>query len=124
MEVLQEEANLQEIVQLVGSDALPESQRILLEVARLIREVFLQQYAYHPVDSFCSLQKQYDLLKAIKTLNDWFYKALDQGKLIDEILNVPGKEEFARAKFEEDYKTALENAMNKIKAALFGEGGE
>jgi len=121
MEVLQEEANLQEIVQLVGSDALPESQRILLEVARLIREVFLQQYAYHPVDSYCSPQKQYDLLKAIKTLNDWFYKALEQGKLIDEIINVPGKEEFARAKFEEDYKTALESAMNTIKSALLGE---
>ncbi len=121
MEVLQEEANLQEIVQLVGSDALPESQRLLLEVARLIREVFLQQYAYHPVDSYCSPQKQYDMLKGIKEVNDMFFKALEQGKLIDEIINVPGKEEFARAKFEEDYKTALQNAIETMRKALFGE---
>jgi len=121
MEVLQEEANLQEIVQLVGSDALPESQRILLEVARLIREVFLQQYAYHPVDTFCSPQKQYDLLKAIKEINDMFFKALEAGKLVDEIIGVQGIEEFARAKFEEDYKTALQNALEKIRKALLGE---
>jgi len=121
MEVLQEEANLQEIVQLVGSDALPESQRLLLEVARLIREVFLQQYAYHPVDSYCSPQKQYDMLKGIKEVNDMFFKALEQGKLIDEIIDVPGKEEFARAKFEEDYKSALQNAIETMRKALFGE---
>ncbi len=121
MGVLQEEADLQEIVQLVGSDALPESQRILLEVARLIREVYLQQYAYHPVDTFCSPQKQYDLLKAIKEVNDMFYKALEAGKLVDEIIGVPGLEEFARAKFEEDYKTALQNALEKIRKALLEE---
>ncbi len=118
MEVLQEEANLQEIVQLVGSDALPESQRILLEVARLIREVYLQQYAYHPVDTYCDLKKQYDLLKAIKQVADMFYRALEAGKLVEEIINVPGKDEFARAKFEENYKEALEKAMKKMKEAL------
>jgi len=121
MEVLQEEANLQEIVQLVGSDALPESQRILLEVARLIREVFLQQYAYHPVDTYCSPEKQYDLLKGIKEINDMFFKALEAGKLVDEIIGVQGIEEFARAKFEEDYKTAMQNALEMIKKGLFGE---
>jgi len=120
MEVLQEEASLQEIVQLVGSDALPESQRLLLEVARLIREVYLQQYAYHPVDTYCDPRKQYDLLKAIKEVNDMFFKALEAGKLVDEIINVPGKEEFARAKFEENYKEALEKAMETMRKALLG----
>ena len=120
MEVLQEEASLQEIVQLVGSDALPESQRLLLEVARLIREVYLQQYAYHPVDTYCDPQKQYDLLKAIKEVNDIFFKALEAGKLVDEIIEVPGKEEFARAKFEENYKEALEKAIETMKKALLG----
>ena len=120
MEVLQEEASLQEIVQLVGSDALPESQRLLLEVARLIREVYLQQYAYHPVDTYCDPRKQYDLLKAIKEVNDMFFKALEAGKLVDEIINVPGKEEFARAKFEENYKEALEKAKETMRKALLG----
>ncbi|WP_202319646.1 ATP synthase subunit A [Archaeoglobus neptunius] len=121
MEVLQEEANLQEIVQLVGSDALPESQRVLLEVARIIREVYLVQYAYHPVDTYCSVQKQFDMLKAIKQINDWFFKALEAGKTIDEITGVEGLEEFARAKFEEDYKSAMEAALEKIRKNLLGE---
>ncbi|MDI9646083.1 MAG: ATP synthase subunit A [Archaeoglobales archaeon] len=121
MRILQEEASLQEIVQLVGSDALPESQRLLLEVARIIREVYLVQYAYHPVDTYCSVQKQYDMLKSIKQLNDWFYKALESGKTVDEIINVEGLEEFARAKFEKDYKSALDAAMSKIRKNLFGE---
>jgi V/A-type H+-transporting ATPase subunit A len=121
MEVLQEEANLQEIVQLVGSDALPESQRLLLEVARIIREVYLVQYAYHPVDTYCSLQKQYDMLKAIKQINDWFFKALEAGKTIEEITGVEGLEEFARAKLQEDYKSAMEAALEKIRKNLLGE---
>ncbi len=121
MEVLQEEANLQEIVQLVGSDALPESQRLLLEVARIIREVYLVQYAYHPVDTYCDVGKQYDLLKAIKQLNDWFFKALESGKTVDEIIGVEGLEEFARAKLEENYKQVLESALEKIRKNLLGE---
>ncbi len=55
MELLQKEAELQEIVQLVGSDALPEEQKLTLEVARMIREIFLQQNAYHPVDTYSPL---------------------------------------------------------------------
>jgi V/A-type H+-transporting ATPase subunit A len=122
MEVLQEEANLMEIVMLVGKDALPEVQRILLEVARYIREVYLSQYAYHEVDTYCSTQKQYDMMKAIKELDDIFHKALDAGKTIDEIENVEGREDFARAKFSEDYKPLLDEAVNKIRNALLGGG--
>ncbi len=123
MSVLQEEANLMEIVMLVGKDALPDRQRVLLEVARYIREVFLSQYAYHPVDTYCSVEKMYDMMKAIKELEDIFYKALESGRTIEEIETVPGREDFARAKFEEDYKPHLEAALNKIRNALLG-GGE
>ncbi len=121
MEVLQEEANLQEIVQLVGSDALPDAQRILLEVARMIREIFLIQYAYDPVDTYCPLEKQYDMLKGIKMINDWMFKALEMGKTVEEIINVPGKEKFARAKFEENYKPIMEEALEEIRKNLLGE---
>ena len=120
MTVLQEEANLMEIVMLVGKDALADNQRVLLEVARYIREVFLSQYAYHEVDTYCSVQKMYDMMKAIKELEDIFYKALDAGKTIDEIENVEGREDFARAKFEQDYKPHLEAAVAKIRANLLG----
>jgi V/A-type H+-transporting ATPase subunit A len=121
MEVLQEEANLQEIVQLVGSDALPDAQRVLLEVARMIREVFLIQYAYDPVDTYCSLEKQYDMLKGIKQINDWMFQALERGKTIEEIIGVKGKEQFARAKFEKDYKPVLQQALETIRVDLLGE---
>ena len=120
MTVLQEEANLMEIVMLVGKDALADNQRVLLEVARYIREVFLSQYAYHEVDTYCSVEKMYDMMRAIKELNDIFYKALDAGKTIDEIENVEGREDFARAKFEQDYKKYLDEAVAKIRASLLG----
>ncbi|MCS7121743.1 MAG: ATP synthase subunit A [Archaeoglobaceae archaeon] len=118
MEVLQEEANLQEIVQLVGSDALPESQRLLLEVARIIKDFYLIQYAYHEVDSYCSPQKQYDMMKAIKRLNEMFYKALESGKSVEEIINVDGIVEFLKSKYEKDYKSVLEASLEKIKKNL------
>ncbi len=120
MTVLQEEANLMEIVMLVGKDALADNQRVLLEVARYIREVFLSQYAYHEVDTYCSVEKMYDMMKAIKELNDIFYKALDAGRTIEEIETVEGREDFARAKFEKDYKKFLDDAVAKIRANLLG----
>jgi len=70
MELLQKESELQEIVQLVGSDALPEDQQLTLEIARMIREYFLQQNAYHEVDTFCPMDKQYKLMKAITSWGD------------------------------------------------------
>ncbi len=121
MEVLQEEANLQEIVQLVGSDALPDAQRILLEVARMIREIYLIQYAYDPVDTYCPLEKQYDMLKGIKQINDWMFQALERGKPVEEIIAVKGKEKFARVKFEKDYKPLLQESLEEIRKNLLGE---
>jgi V/A-type H+-transporting ATPase subunit A len=86
MEVLQKEAELQEIVQLVGSDALPESEQVTIEVARMIREFFLQQNAYDAVDTFCDMKKQYDMMKAIKLFSDLAYAAqlADQHDKIEE----------------------------------------
>ncbi len=70
MDLLQKEAELQEIVQLVGPDALPEGEKAVLEVTRMIREDFLQQNAYSPVDAFCPLEKQYRMLKVILAFHD------------------------------------------------------
>jgi V/A-type H+-transporting ATPase subunit A len=74
MNILQREDELQEIVQLVGSDALPEDQQLLLEVARLIREYFLQQNAYHEVDTYCSMDKQLKMLQAIRKFHDMAFR--------------------------------------------------
>ena len=75
MAILQKEAELQEIVQLVGPDALPEAREVILEVARMLREDFLQQFAFDEVDAYCPPKKQYWMLKAILA----FYDAADRG---------------------------------------------
>jgi V/A-type H+-transporting ATPase subunit A len=85
IDVLDEEAELQEIVQLVGKDALPEDQQLTLEVARYLKEAWLQQNALHDVDRYCPPEKTYEILGAIKTFNDEAFEALDAGVPVDEI---------------------------------------
>ena len=88
VDTLDEEAELQEIVQLVGKDALPDDQRLTLEVARYIREGYLQQNALHDVDRYCPPEKTYDILRVIKTFNDEAFDALDGGVPVDEITGI------------------------------------
>src|SRR6267378_1342265 len=114
MDLLQREAELQEIVQLVGSDALPEDQQLTLEITRLIREVFLQQNAYHPVDTYCSMQKQYRLLKFIMRYADLAQSALARGAQLNTLANLKSKSEFTKVKFEADF----EGEMKRIEAMM------
>ena len=107
MELLQKEAELQEIVQLVGSDALPEDQQLTLEIARMIREYFLQQNAYHDVDTFCPMDKQYKLLKSIMSWGDKAHNALDSGVSIEDIMKLKSKDELAKVKYEKEFDKAL-----------------
>lgn len=88
VDTLDEEDELQEIVQLVGKDALPEDQQLTLEVARHIRESFLQQNALHDVDTYCPPEKTYLIMQAIKTLNDEAFEALDAGVPVEEITSI------------------------------------
>ncbi|MGZ5502614.1 MAG: ATP synthase subunit A [Halobacteriota archaeon] len=118
MAILQKESELQEVVQLVGSDALPDDEQLTLEVARMIREYFLQQNAYHEVDTYCPLQKQHDMLAAIMVYDDLARKALNMGKLVEEIVNVPAKAELAQIKFEEEYGAKLEEIETAMRAEL------
>jgi len=88
IDTLDEEGELQEIVQLVGKDALPEDQQLTLEVARYLKEAWLQQNALHDVDRYCPPEKTYRILGAIKTFNDEATDALDAGVPVDEITSV------------------------------------
>ena len=115
MEILQKEAELQEIVQLIGSDALPEKEQITLEFARAIREIFLQQHAGHDVDSYCSIEKQYKLLKAIMEYGNAGYKALESGAQVADILKMKSRDMLANAKFEKDFEKYLKKAMTEMK---------
>jgi V/A-type H+-transporting ATPase subunit A len=98
MYLLQKEVELQEIVQLVGPDALPESEKAILEVTRMIREDFLQQSAYHEIDSFCPLDKQYWMLKVILNFYERTGEAMNKGVALNKILKLPLKAEIGRMK--------------------------
>ncbi len=95
--LLQREAELQDIVQLVGPDALQDDQRMVIEVGKMLREDFLQQNAYTD-DAHCSLEKSYGMLKSIFAFYDEASTALKRGMLLDDILNLPQIEEIARMK--------------------------
>lgn len=114
METLQKESELQEIVQLVGSDALPEEQRLVLEVARMIREFFLQQSAYHPVDTYSPLKRQYAYLDAIRKYGKLAQKAISLDVPLESILALPGKVELGKLKFEEKIDSELPRVVKDI----------
>jgi V/A-type H+/Na+-transporting ATPase subunit A len=102
MYLLQKEVELQEIVQLVGPDALPESEKAILEVTRMIREDFLQQSAYHEVDSFCALGKQYWMLRAILRFHEKMAEAMGRGVALEKLLKLPVKIQIGRMKEDPD----------------------
>jgi V/A-type H+-transporting ATPase subunit A len=99
MRILQEESELEEIVRLVGVDALSIADRLTLEVAKTIREDYLHQNAYHEVDTYSSLHKQYRLLKLIMLFHSKGKKAIDEGATIKQLFNIHVRERIGRAKY-------------------------
>lgn len=99
MRILQQEAELEEVVRLVGVESLSFRERFILEVARSIREDFLQQNAFHEVDTFTSLRKQYLMLRVILTYYREGMKALEQGLSLRDILSIPSRERIGRMKY-------------------------
>ncbi|OPX60790.1 MAG: V-type ATP synthase alpha chain [Methanobacterium sp. PtaB.Bin024] len=116
MALLQKESELQEIVQLVGPDALPDKERITLESTRMIREDFLQQNAYHEVDTYCSPSKQYQMLKTIILFQEKATAALERGAASADLTNLPVKEEIGRMKFipEDEFDAQIKEIQDKI----------
>jgi V/A-type H+-transporting ATPase subunit A len=99
MKLLQIEAELEEIVRLVGVEALSPSDRLKLEVARSIREDYLMQSAFDDIDTYTSLKKQLKMMQLIKAFYDLGARALDQGVPIQQIIELPVRERIAKAKF-------------------------
>ena len=112
--LLQIEAELQEIVQLVGSDALPIDQQLTLEVARMIREFFLQQNAFHDVDTYSDLKLQYDMAKAILNFQEEGKKAIAGGAQLEDVVNVPARTDLMRGRFEEGYDGRIEGLVAEM----------
>ncbi|MCK4531545.1 MAG: V-type ATP synthase subunit A, partial [Candidatus Aenigmarchaeota archaeon] len=120
MTILQKESELREIVQLVGPDALPGRERLLLEVARMIREDFLQQNAYHDVDTFCDLKKQYEMLKAILKFYEKAGLSLAKGIDLNEITKLDVIDKIARMKElkGKDFEKRIDDITKDLKEKL------
>ncbi|MCI4332170.1 MAG: V-type ATP synthase subunit A [Thermoplasmata archaeon] len=99
LETLQKESELQEIVQLVGVDALPEREKGILDIARMLREDYLQQSAYDDVDTYTSIGKQYRMLRAILTFGEREQDAILKGALVGDIQKLPVRQKLSRMKW-------------------------
>ncbi len=126
MGILQREAELQEIVQLVGPDALPAREQALLETARSLREDFLQQNAFHDVDTYCPADKQYHMLRIILKFHHLATEAVEKGVSIDEIRKMKVKGDIAymgripNEKYKEEFDK-IEKALEDEISALMKE---
>ena len=116
MTILQEESELEEIVKLVGMDALSPSDRLKLEAARSIREDYLHQNAFDEVDTYTSLNKQYLLMELILAFYDKSLEALGKGAAIEKIVAMPSRERIGRFKYADEKQT--ESEYNEILSEL------
>lgn len=125
MKILQEEAELDEIVRLVGMDSLSYRDRITMETAKMIREDYLHQNAFHETDTYTTLDKQYKMIKLIHAFYVYANLAVDSYAELDEILAVPSIEKIGRAKYveEKDADTldgVLSDLISELKAVARG----
>jgi V/A-type H+-transporting ATPase subunit A len=127
MRVLQEEAELDEIVRLVGIDALSWKDRLTMEVARSIREDYLHQNAYDEVDTYTSLNKQFRMLRLILEFGNKGRAALDAGANLSQIIGLPIRERIGRAKYIPESEIRqfdqIEAELSSQTATLMDQGG-
>jgi len=119
MQILHDEAELKEIVKLIGMDALSAKDRLKMETARSIREDFLHQLAFHEVDTYTSLKKQLYMMQLILDFNDEAEKTAIKGADIEEISNLPVREKIGRFKYVPEEKTDKE--FSEISAEISAE---
>ena len=128
MRLLQEEAELEEIVKMVGMDALSAGDRLKMEAARSIREDFLHQNSFHEVDTYSSLKKQYLLMKLVLAYYDHGVEALNQGASIQDLVKLEVREKIGRFKYtledklDEEYKNIMDQLAKEISNVLGKEG--
>ena len=126
MSLLQDEAELEEIVQMVGMDALSPADRLKMEAARSIREDFLHQNSFHDVDTYTPLRKQYLMMKLVLAFYDKSQGALEKGASMKELLGMDVREKIGRYKYttvdqiEEEY----EKIMNELDTEVSGAFGK
>lgn len=120
MALLQEESELEEIVKMVGMDALSPADRLKMEAARSIREDFLHQNSFHEVDTYTSLKKQYLMMKLVMAFYEFGVKALADGADIEDIISMPVRESIGRFKYV--HEDEIEQAYDKVMTEFVKEG--
>jgi V/A-type H+-transporting ATPase subunit A len=128
LQILQKESELQEIVQLVGVDALPEREKGILDVARMIREDYLQQSAYDDIDTYTSIRKQYRMLRMILSFSDEEQEAIGKGATVGQLTKLPVRNKLSRMKSipEKDLEPSfdsLEREMTQSVGEVAASGG-
>ncbi|MFN8509470.1 MAG: V-type ATP synthase subunit A [Deinococcaceae bacterium] len=120
--VLQQEASLQEVVQLVGPDALQDNERLVIETGRMLRQDFLQQNGFDPVDASASMPKNHGLMKMMLKFYDKAMDALKQGFTIDEIIQNPVIEKLSRARYvaEGEFASYRDGVLSDLDSAWAG----
>ena len=130
MRILQEENKLMDIVKLVGEDVLPDDQRIILEIARIIKTGYLQQNAYHPQDFYVALSHQYSMLKVIDQLYDRAYSCVKKGiplskvkdeKLFSDIIMMRNNATEAKSRFFQELTDRINRYYDSVES-LYKEG--
>lgn len=122
--ILQKEAELEELVRLVGAEALPEEDKLVLEVARMIREDFLQQNAFHEIDTYCPPKKALLMMKAIMLFYEYGLEAIRKGITVDEIHGMKCRIKIARMKeipnigFEDMFKQLFDEIRNEFEIKI------
>ncbi|MBQ2287675.1 MAG: V-type ATP synthase subunit A [Lachnospiraceae bacterium] len=126
MSILQDEAELNEIVQMVGMDALSAPDRLKMEAARSIREDFLHQNSFHDVDTYTSLKKQLLMMELVLAYYDQAVEALKQGANVQRLINLPVREPIGRFKYvkEENLDKEYAKIMDTLKAQIEEESGK
>lgn len=125
MKILQEEASLDEIVRLVGMDALSPADRLTMETAKSIREDYLHQNAFHEVDTYASLKKQFKMLKLIIENDKLCRNALSKGVELEDLMLLPIKEKIGRSKYiEEKDLASFDELFKEMKQEIVGLEGE
>ena len=113
-DILQKDGELQETVQLVGKDALPERERLTLEIGTMVKQFYLQQNAFHPVDQYSSPEKTYHILETILDWADEAYDVLEDGAVVEDIISLSSKNQISQMATSEDFLEVKEDIKNQM----------
>ncbi len=120
MDILKREDDLKEVIRLVGSESLPESEKLIMEVARMLREGFLQQNAYDPIDTYSSPEKQFKLLTAMLEFYESSIKAVSKGIPVSKIMSLPSLADMFKLRMSvpSDKIELIDQVLNKVNSEL------